>query len=175
MFEILEAPTKMKGVLVIRLAPFEDSRGRFVELYNQKSYAEALGGLQFVEDDISVSRKNVLRGLHCDRKAWKLVSCLHGKVYVVVANCNHNSPYFGQWMGLTIEGEAPVQILIPPFFALGHLVISGVAVFHYKQSEYYSLERQSTYRYDNSSFGIKWPVDNPILSKRDTLGRAPDD
>lgn len=167
--------TGLKGVLLINLTPHEDFRGRFVELYNQKLYTEALAGLQFVEDDISVSRKNILRGLHCDSKAWKLVGCLHGMVYIVIVNCNHNSQDFGQWISYTIAGEAPKQILVPPLFGIGHLIMSNIAIFHYKQSEYYDIQRQSTYRYNDQRFGIKWPIAHPILSERDTLGRMPDD
>lgn len=162
--------TSLEGVLIINLGLYEDSRGRFVELYNKEAYVRAGIGVHFVEDDYSASRMNVLRGLHCDSKAWKLISYLHGIIYVVIANCNPSSKDFGKWDSYILAGRIPRQILVPPLYGIGHLAMSNVAIFHYKQSEYYDIRRQSIYRYDDPRFGIKWPTDNPILSERDTLG-----
>ncbi|MFH1487192.1 MAG: dTDP-4-dehydrorhamnose 3,5-epimerase family protein [Chloroflexota bacterium] len=171
--EILK--TELEGVLLIHLSPFEDFRGHFVELYNRQAFIDDVWQrqpydmhnpipMEFVEDDISVSRKNVLRGIHADSKAWKLITCLHGVLYVVVVNCDKSSE-FGKHQAFTLTGD--VQILVPPKHGIGHLVLSDMAVLHYKQSEYYLPERQTAYRFDNPRFGIRWPIRNPILSRRD--------
>lgn len=161
--------TNLEGVLLIKLRPFEDFRGRFVELWNKVEFNHLVWDVPraFVEDDISMSMRNVLRGIHCDTKAWKLVSCLHGNIYLVVVNCDIESESFGKWQSFMLTGNSGVQIFIPPKYGIGHLVLSDEAVFWYKQSEYYSRERQETYAFDDERFNIYWPIQNPILSKRD--------
>lgn len=163
--------TDLEGVLLVKLDVFEDFRGHFTELYNERVYEEHLD-MKFVEDDISVSRQNVLRGIHADSGAWKLLTCLYGCIYVVIANCNAESEDFGKWQSFTLTGENGTQILVPPKHGIGHLVLSEKALLHYKQSLYYDPKRQSTYRYDDRRFGIFWPVNGPILSRRDEIGRG---
>jgi dTDP-4-dehydrorhamnose 3,5-epimerase len=127
--------------------------------------------VRFIEDDISVSRRDVLRGIHGDAKTWKLVSCLHGSFYLAVVNCDEKSKAFGQWVSFTLSDRNRYQVLIPPHHGNGHVVLSDWAVFHYKQSEYYDPARQFTYRWDDPRLKIWWPIRSPILSKRDEAGR----
>jgi len=162
--------TNLKGVLQIFPDIFGDLRGQFVETYNEELYRKKGINVKFVQDDISISRKNVLRGIHVDNKAWKLVSCLFGKLYVVIVNCNEKSRDFGKWQGFLLSEEDKSQILIPPKYGCGQLVLSKKAIFTYKQSEYYNPKRQSTYKWNDSRFKIKWPIKNPILSERDKSG-----
>jgi len=168
-------------VLLIHLDPFEDHRGHFVELYNRQAFFDDVWQRQpydmhipigFAEDDISVSKKNVLRGIHSDSKAWKLLTCLHGTLHLVIVNCDTESESFGKWESFTLPGNSFIQVLVPPKHGVAQMVLSEIAILHYKQrqSEYYSLERQSTYRFDDPRFGIPWPVRNPILSRRDEIG-----
>jgi len=179
--------TNLKGVLQIFPDIFKDFRGQFVETYNEEFYKKKGINVKFVQDDISFSKKNVLRGIHSDNKAWKLVSCISGKIYVVIVNCDEKSKDFGKWQGFLLSDKDKKQILIPPKYGCSYLVlgkedkssltpftaarVSKGAIFTYKQSEYYNPKRQSTYKWNDPRFNIKWPIKNPILSKRDKLGR----
>jgi dTDP-4-dehydrorhamnose 3,5-epimerase len=162
--------TKLDKVLLIKPEVYEDFRGEYVELYSEKLYEEKGIPVKFVQDDISVSKKDVLRGLHGDTKTWKLVSCLHGKFYLVVANCDEKSKNFGKWESFVLSDKNRYQVLIPPLHGNGHLVLSDMTVFHYKQSTYYSPKTQFTYKWDDPRFKIWWPIKHPILSQRDEVG-----
>lgn len=159
--------TGLDGVLLIKLDVFEDFRGQYVETYNEKLYAEAGIMINFVQDDISTSRGNVLRGIHGDRETWKLISCLHGEFYLVVLNYDSGSPQYGQWESFTLSDRNRLQVLVPPKFGNGHAVLSARAIFHYKQSTYYNRATQFTVLWNDPRFKIRWPVEKPILSKRD--------
>lgn len=163
--------TKLSGVLLIKPVPFEDFRGYYLELYNKELYAQHGIMVDFVQDDVSMSRKNVLRGIHGDQKTWKLVSCLFGSFYLVVVNCDEASTDFGKWESFTLSAQNRLQVLIPPKHGNGHVVTTDSAIFHYKQSEYYVSGQKFIYRYDDPRFGIVWPIKDPILSKRDELGK----
>ena len=159
---------KLDGVLLIKPPTvFEDFRGSYVETYNEKQYAEAGITIKFVQDDISTSRRNVLRGIHGDRETWKLISCLHGEFYLVVLNYDSESPQFGLWEGFTLSDRNRLQVLVPPKFGNGHAVLSESAIFHYKQSTYYNRATQFTVLWNDPRFEIRWPIEKPILSNRD--------
>ncbi len=159
--------TKLDGVLLIKPDIFKDSRGSFTEVYNKKLYAQNGIILDFVEDDYSISSKNVLRGLHGDRKTWKLVDCARGEIYLVVLDAIEGSPQYGEWEAFNISDSNHWHVLIPPQFGAGYLALTDEVAFHYKQSEYYDRQGQFSIRYDDPRFKIKWPVQNPILSERD--------
>jgi dTDP-4-dehydrorhamnose 3,5-epimerase len=163
--------TRLKGVLLIYPYVFKDFRGQFVGTYDEKLYRKKGIKIKFVEDDISVSKKNILRGIHADSKAWKLVSCISGEILAIIVNCNEKSKNFGKWQKFLLSESDKKQILIPPKYGCGHLVLSKQAIFTYKQSEYYDPRRQSTYLWNDPRFKIKWPIKNPILSERDKTGR----
>lgn len=162
--------TKLKGVLEIRPSIFKDHRGQFVETYNKELYRRNGIKVDFVQDDIALSLKNVLRGIHGDNETWKLLSCLYGKMYWVAVNCNKKSKDFGKWQSFILSNKNRKQILLPPKYGNAYLVLSEKAIFSYKQSTYYDIGRQFSYKWDDPKFNIKWPVKNPILSKRDKLG-----
>ncbi len=160
--------TKLEGVRLIRPATlFEDFRGSYVELYNEEIYREAGVPARFVQDDISVSGRHVLRGLHGDEETWKLISCLHGKFYMVVVNYDPASPQFRQWESFVLSDQNRLQVLVPPRHGLGHLVLSEQAIFAYKQSTYYNRSKQFTLLWNDPQLRIWWPVSQPILSRRD--------
>ena len=159
---------KLDGVLRIKPPTiFEDFRGTYVEIYNEKLYTEAGIEVKFVQDDISVSSKHVLRGIHGDSETWKLISCLHGKFYLVVVHWDEASPQFGQWDSFVLSDQNRLQVLVPPKFGNGHLVLSEMSIFHYKQSTYYDRAGQFTLLWNDPQLNIWWPVKDPILSRRD--------
>lgn len=162
--------TNLKGVLQIELDVFEDFRGEYVEMYNEALYKENGIDIKFIQDDISVSSRNVLRGIHGDSETWKLISCLHGKFYLVVVNADKESADFGKWQSFVLSEKNRMQVLVPPKHGNAHLVLSETTIFHYKQSSYYDRSKQFTYKWDDPKFNIFWPIDNPILSQRDQGG-----
>ncbi|MGA8849127.1 MAG: dTDP-4-dehydrorhamnose 3,5-epimerase family protein [Dehalococcoidia bacterium] len=163
--------TKLDGVLLIKPPTiFEDFRGTYVEIYNEKLYTEAGITVKFVQDDISVSSRNVLRGIHGDGKTWKLISCLYGKFYLVVVNWDEASPQFGRWESFVLSDQNRWQVLVPAKFGNGHLVLSELAIFHYKQSSYYNRASQFTILWNDPKLNIWWPIKNPIVSRRDEGG-----
>ena len=159
--------TELDGVLIIEPDVFEDFRGQYIETYNEELYRKNGIDVKFVQDDISVSVKNVLRGIHGDSETWKLISCLHGEFYFVVVNCDKDSENFGKWQSFVLSDVNRLQVLVPPGYGNAHLVLSDKAVFHYKQSTYYNPKGQFTYKWNDPELKIQWPIENPILSKRD--------
>lgn len=165
--------TKLKGVLTIQLDAFKDFRGEYIETYNEALYKKAGITTKFIQDDISVSKKHVLRGIHGDQKTWKLISCLYGAFYLVVVNCDKKSKDFGKWQGFTLSDKNRLQVLVPAKYGNAHVILSDKAIFHYKQSTYYQGQsKQFTYLWNDPSLKIKWPVKKPILSKRDKTGHG---
>lgn len=162
--------TNLEGVLLIKPDIFEDFRGQYVESYNEELYKKNGVGVKFVQDDFSVSMRGVLRGIHCDSKSWKLVSCMYGRFYLVIVNGNKNSKEFGKWQSFVLSDINRIQVLVPPKHGVAHLILSDTAIFNYKQSHYYNPARQATFRWDDPRFKIWWPTKNPILSQRDELG-----
>lgn len=163
--------TSLEGVLRIELDVFKDFRGEYVETYNEKLYREKGINIDFLQDDISVSSKGVLRGIHGDSLTWKLISCLRGEFYLVVVNCDEQSKEFRKWQSFVLSEENKHQVLIPPKYGNGHLCLSDKCIFHYKQSTYYDPSRQFSIRWNDPRFNIRWPIKDPILSQRDKLGR----
>ena len=159
--------TDLKGVLQIKPDVFEDFRGEYIETYNEAAYKENGIDVKFIQDDISVSTRNVLRGIHGDNETWKLISCLHGRFYFVVVNCDKQSAEFGKWRSFVLSDKNRLQILVPPGYGNAHLVLSDTTIFHYKQTTYYDRAKQFTYKWDDPKFNIWWPIKNPILSQRD--------
>ena len=145
---------------------FKDFRG-----YYWTSWKKGLiKNIKFKHDKFSLSKKNVLRGLHGDNKTWKLVSCPYGKFILVVVNCKKKSKNYLKWKSWTLSHDNGVQILIPPNYANGHLCISDKCLFHYKLSykgSYVDEKKQFSLRWNDPKLNIKWQIKNPILSNRD--------
>jgi len=160
--------TKLEGVkLISPPTNFEDFRGSYVEIYNEVLYKQAGITIDFIQDDISTSNKHVLRGIHGDSETWKLISCLYGKFYLVVVNLDQESSQYKQWESFTLSDSNHLQVLVPPKFGNGHLVLSDRAIFHYKQNTQYNRDGQFTYFWNDPDLNIWWPIKNPILSRRD--------
>lgn len=162
--------TELEGVLLVKPDVFEDHRGYYIETYNEQLYTDKGINIKFVQDDISVSSKHVLRGIHGDSNTWKLISCLSGKFYFVVVNCDEESEHFGKWKSFVLSDKNNFQVLVPPKHGNAHLVLSETAIFHYKQSTYYDPSGQFTYKWDDPRLNIWWPIKNPVISRRDEVG-----
>jgi len=162
--------TKLNGVLLLKPKVFEDFRGQYVETYNEQFCLDNGINVKFVQDDISVSSQHVLRGIHGDAETWKLVSCMHGKFYLVVVNCDNESSDFGKWQSFMLSDSNRHQVLIPPKHGNGHVVLSETAIFHYKQNTYYNPKGQFTYIWNDPRLKIWWPIKSPLLSQRDEVG-----
>ena len=162
------ANTSLDGVLLISPSTnFEDFRGTYLEIYNKDLFHQAGITCDFLQDDISTSRQHVLRGIHGDQQTWKLVSCLVGSFYLLVVNNDPTSPQYRKWEGFTLSEKNAVQILIPPSFGNGHVVMSSQAIFHYKQTTNYDRAGQFTIAWNDPEFDFWWPVKDPIVSRRD--------
>lgn len=144
---------------------FEDFRGELYTLFKQEN-----SDLTFNHDKVSISSKNVLRGLHGDSKSWKHISCLAGKVLLVIVDNRPDSKNYLKWDSIVLSLKNRKSVLVPPMFANGHLVLSDEATFFYKWSykgEYPDVKDQFTLKWNDPRLNIHWPISNPILSKRD--------
>lgn len=165
-------PTSLSGCVIIEPDVFGDSRGFFLETFQVERYRDEAGiDLPMVQDNHSRSTKGVLRGLHfqVQRPQGKLVRVARGEVFDVGVDIRRDSPTFGQWEGVILSGDNKRQFWLPPGFAHGFLVLSEVADFEYKCTDYYIPEDESVIRWNDPDLSIDWPGDMKyILSKRDS-------
>lgn len=160
---------ELTGLLIIEPKVFGDARGFFLETWNQRRYREAGIERDFVQDNISVSRRGILRGLHFQNPAvqGKLVSVLQGEVFDVAVDIRHSSSTFRHWHGLSLSADNKRQFFIPPGFAHGFQVLSETAMFHYKCTDFYSPEDEHAILWNDPAIGIQWPISDPVLSEKD--------
>lgn len=160
---------ELPGILIIEPNMYRDARGYFLETYNLRKYRELGIEVDFVQDNLSFSRRGVLRGLHYQNPCpqAKLVSVLAGEVYDVVVDLRRASPTFGRWQAIRLDGDSKRQCYVPPGFAHGFQVLSETALFYYKCSAFYAPRCEVTVRWDDPQLGIEWPLPDPILSPKD--------
>ncbi len=165
-------PAPLSGLLVIEPKIFGDGRGFFLETYEKKRYAEAGIPAEFVQDNLSLSRHGVVRGLHFQNPnaQGKLVYVLRGEVFDVAVDIRSDSPTFGRWYGVTLSGENKRQFWVPKGFAHGFCVTGESALFAYKCTDYYAPQSEVTIRWDDPAIGIDWPIKDPIISEKDDKG-----
>lgn len=163
-------PGKLPGVLLIKPRVFGDERGFFMESWNRQRYADAGVPAEFVQDNLSFSRRGILRGLHFQQPnpQGKLVSVLQGEVFDVVVDIRRGSPTFGQWEGFTLSSENKHQLYVPEGFAHGFCVTSDVALFAYKCSRYYAPDSEGSILWNDPDLGIDWPISEVELSAKDS-------
>jgi dTDP-4-dehydrorhamnose 3,5-epimerase len=172
---ITATPTSIPDVLVIEPKVFGDDRGWFFESFNEKDFSAAVGhSVTFVQDNHSSSKKGVLRGLHyqIEQTQGKLVRVCRGAVFDVVVDLRKSSATFGKWVGVELSAENKRQLWIPPGFAHGFLVLSEVAEFLYKTTDYWHAESERCIIWDDSDLKIYWPEIgvNPVLNPKDRNG-----
>lgn len=166
--------TVIDDVLIIEPKVFGDERGFFYESFNQKAWEENTGlSTQFVQDNHSRSVKGVLRGLHyqIQQPQGKLVRVVLGEVYDVAVDIRKSSPTFGKWVGVHLNAENKKQLWVPEGFAHGFLVLSDVAEFLYRTTDFYAPEHERCIIWNDSELGIDWPEGvEPQLSQKDAVG-----
>jgi len=155
---------EIEGVEVNSIDKFTDFRGDIYTIWNRDV------DIEYNLDKISKSRKNVIRGIHGDYKSTKLLTCTYGEVYLVALDIREESKSHGNWMCFMLDDINNKQVKIPPGVGNGYCVLSHKAVVHYKWSfdgEYIDADEQFTIKWNDPLFRVHWPIDNPILSKRD--------
>ena len=165
-------PLAIPEVLLLEPRVFGDDRGFFYESYNQQAFERATGlDIQFVQDNHSRSARNVLRGMHyqlAPHAQGKLVRAVFGEVFDVAVDIRADSPTFGKWVGELLSADNKRQLWIPPGFAHGFLVLSDVAEFLYKTTDYYAPECEGSFLWNDPEVGIAWPLSgDPLLSAKD--------
>ena len=173
MGKIKVTPCDIKGLYVIEPTVFKDERGYFMETYNQNDFHEAGLDMVFVQDNQSMSVKGVLRGLHFQKQypQGKLVRAVRGTVFDVAVDLRTGSETYGKWFGVVLSAENKKQFYIPEGFAHGFLVLSDVAVFCYKCTDFYHPDDEGGIAYNTPDIGVKWPIPEGMeltLSEKDT-------
>jgi dTDP-4-dehydrorhamnose 3,5-epimerase len=168
--------TEIPDVIVIEPKVFSDARGHFVETYNRRSFHQATGlDLEFVQDNQSVSKRHVLRGLHYQirQPQGKLVRAIVGEVYDVVVDIRRRSPSFGKWTAVTLSAARNNLLWVPAGFAHGFLVLSETAVVQYKVTDYWAPEHERCIAWNDRQLGISWPIQgDPIVNDKDARGAS---
>ncbi len=162
----------MPGLLLIEPKRFGDARGWFAEVWQAQRYREAGIAETFVQDNMAMSQKGVLRGLHAQEPhaPGKLVQVFHGEVFDVAVDLRVGSPTFGQWHGVLLNDDNALQFYVPPGFVHGYYVTSERALFGYKTTDTYSPTDEFAVRWNDPDIGIEWPLDGePVLSNKDRV------
>jgi dTDP-4-dehydrorhamnose 3,5-epimerase len=163
----------LQGILIIEPDVYRDVRGSFAEVWRAQKYAELGVDESFVQDNVSLSKKGVLRGLHFQNPSaqGKLISVLDGEVFDVAVDLRIGSPTFGKWHGEILSSSNGRQFFVPMGFAHGFVVTSESALFLYKCTEYFNKETEKTILWNDPDLAIKWPIADPLVSEKDRQGR----
>jgi dTDP-4-dehydrorhamnose 3,5-epimerase len=165
----------IEGLILIEPRVFHDDRGYFYESFNEDNYKEILGSdIRFVQDNISCSKKNVLRGLHFQSPPFaqgKLVTVLSGSVLDVAVDIRKNSATYGNCQIIELTAENKRQFWIPPGFAHGFVALEENSIFSYKCTNYYAPSHEQTLLWNASELNIDWNVNDPIISDKDKIGQ----
>lgn len=163
--------TSLKGAYLIKPDVFQDERGFFVETYSRSKFEEMGIDAEFVQDNHSMSvKKGVLRGLHFQlppHAQSKLVRATKGAVYDVIVDLRKDSPTFGKWEGFELSAENFLMLFVPRGFAHGFCTLQDNTEFQYKCDNLYAPGKEDGLLWNDPTLGIKWPVEDPILSEKD--------
>lgn len=162
--------TKLEQVLLIKPTVYRDDRGEFLEVFRENLLREAGISVNFVQDNLSKSKKHTVRGLHYQlppSSQVKLVMVPHGTIQDVAVDMRENSPTFGKHVSTELSSENRHMLFIPAGFAHGFAVLSDEATIYYKCNDYYNKELERGVRWDDPDLGIQWNISDPILSEKD--------
>ncbi len=163
---------ELNGLKIFDTKVFRDSRGFFMESFRDSDLQELGVNTKFIQDNHSRSVKDVLRGMHFqfDPPQGKLIRVTAGKAYIVEVDIRPGSPTFGKWFGIEISSENMRQIWVPPGFANGFCCLSDIVELQYKCTAYWNKPGEGSISWNDPDIGIKWPIDNPLLSEKDNSG-----
>tara|TARA_B100000123_G_C25609348_1_gene375032 strand:+ start:49 stop:540 length:492 start_codon:yes stop_codon:yes gene_type:complete len=156
----------MKNPIIKKISNFKDNRGFYWSTWKKNDFKEII----FNHDKFSISKKNVLRGFHCDFKSFKMLTCVYGKILLVIFDANKKSVNYLKCKKIILDHKKPKAVLLPPNFASAHLCLTKHCVFHYKWSykgPYPDVKKQTSFKWNDPKIRFKWPIKNPILSTRD--------
>ena len=162
--------TNFDGLLIIQPDVYKDSRGLFFESFSEKKYVKEGITDKFVQDNISISCQNTIRGLHLqigEKAQGKLCQTVFGNVLDIAVDLRVNSSTFAKYFSIELSDENHLQLWIPKGFAHGFLVLSEKAIFSYKCTEFYDKESERSILYNDSDLKINWGIKNPIVSEKD--------
>ncbi|MSR22706.1 MAG: dTDP-4-dehydrorhamnose 3,5-epimerase [Gemmatimonadetes bacterium] len=163
-------PTEIPDVVRVRVPRFRDSRGSFGELFRSTEFRNAGIPTDFVQDNLAVSERGVLRGLHFQlppSSQGKLVAPVEGRIFDVAVDLRRLSPTFRQWVGVELDAQELELLWVPPGFAHGYQVLSDRAHVLYKATAEYDPEREDGIRWNDPALGIRWPLPDPVTSAKD--------
>ena len=153
-------PTELPGVIKIKPSVHGDDRGFFMETWHAQRFGDAGISDSFVQDNFSHSSRGTLRGLHyqIEQAQGKLLRVVQGEVFDVAVDLRKSSPNYGRWIGEVLSAQNKCQLWVPPGFGHGFLVLSEIAEFEYKCTDYYAPEFERAIRWDDPDIGIDWPL-----------------
>ena len=162
--------TTIPEVLLFEPTVYEDNRGYFMETFRESEFIDNGVNLGFVQDNQSLSKYGTLRGLHYQLRhpQGKLARVISGEIYDVAVDLRKSSSYFGCWVGVKLSSENRKQLWIPPGFAHGFCVLSPLAKFQYKCTDYYDPDDESGVIWNDPDISIDWPTVDPVISKKDS-------
>ena len=166
--------SKIDGLFIIEPRVFEDTRGVFYETFNEKIFKEKTGiDLYFCQDNESISKKNVLRGLHFQNPPFaqgKLVRVVSGRVIDIAVDIRKSSKTYGQYESIELSADNKKQFWIPPGFAHGFVALEDNSIFNYKCTNYYNPVSEATIQWNDPILNIDWQINSPIISEKDQKG-----
>ena len=162
-------PTRFPEAKLIEPDVYTDARGFFKETYVRETYEQAGLADVFLQDNLSRSLRNVIRGMHYDMRLSKLVQCVHGRIFDVIVDAREDSPTYLQWEAYELSEDNHRQLYVPRGFAHGLLALTDAAVVSYKQSDYHDASQERGLAWNDPAIGIEWPLQGqPILSEKDS-------
>lgn len=163
------SPYRIPGLVLIEGKIFPDERGSFMESFREEDFS-SLPGARFVQDNLSRSKRGVLRGLHYQKRPMalgKLVRCVFGKIFDVAVDIRRGSPTYGHWASLELSDDVNRALWVPEGFAHGFCALSAEAAVQYRTNAYWSPENERGIIWSDPALSIPWPIENPILSPKD--------
>ncbi len=165
--------TTIEGLVIIHTRKFDDERGYFFESFHKTKFEEFIGhSVDFVQENESLSKKNVVRGLHFQNPPFaqgKLVRVPYGKVVDVVVDIRKNSPTYGKHFSIELSDNNGLQLWIPEGFAHGFVSLADNTILSYKCTNYYNKESEGSILWNDTNLSINWQIDSPIISEKDQI------
>ncbi len=161
--------TGFEGLIVIEPKMFEDNRGNFYESWRDADYQKIGISEKFLQDNVSASKKNVLRGLHYQKNQGQLVTVTYGKIFDVAVDIRPESKTYKKYFSIELNANKQQQLYMSPGFAHGFCVLSDIAIINYKCTQYYNASQEGGIIWNDPEIGVGWPVSDKIISEKDKI------